>query len=100
MKSDEAKQQLVQQKYEIDANAVPKAVEGQQVILYDDVVCSGFTFDRMAEPLKAKGYHVIGLVAKIWRWGDREAEQFTIVDCDGEDADMELQEQKDQEEEQ
>jgi hypothetical protein len=95
MKTKEAKQQLVKEKYEIDANAIPKAAAGQQVILYDDVVCSGCTFDRLAEPLKTKGYHVIGLVSKIWRWGDREAEQFSIVDCDDEDAKMEPQEQKD-----
>ena len=88
MKSEEAKQQLVGEKYEIDPEAIPKAYAGQQVILYDDVICSGLTFDHLANPLKQKGFHVIGMVGKIWTWGAREAEHFTIADNDGEDADM------------
>ena len=98
-KTEEAKQELVKEKYEIDKRAIPKAYAGQQVILYDDVICSGSTFDRLAEPLKDMGYNVIGLVGKIWKWKDRAVTTFTIADTDGEDAEMELSEQQDEEDE-
>lgn len=76
--TQETRQQVIDDKFDFLLENIPPCTEGG-VLLYDDAMKSGYTIEKVAEPLLKRGITVVGLVKTFWTQRDMApAENFTI----------------------